>query len=294
MFSRGFFKGWYFKCCTRDGQTVAFIPAFHGRGSRRSASLQIITARSSYFIPFDCLQYREKPLSIRLGSCCFSDRGLILNRPEGPAPLSGSLRFQGFAPPSRDIMGPFALLPFLPCRHRICSMQHRIDGRITVGDEVFTFHNGRGYAEGDEGCSFPRRYLWSQCLFAGGSLMLAAAEIPLPGLTFMGTIAHITLNGQSYRLATYRGARIDRLTPDSPTVRQGPFVLSARLLQRCERPLQAPRQGLMSRTIYESAACRVYYRFTCRDRVLLEFAGDRASFESVGVGPSPDEEGKVF
>lgn len=76
MDSKGYFKGWYFKCCG-DGETVAFIPAYHYSGGRISASLQIITDNQVYNIPFDSLKYAEKPLTVKLGNCVFSEKGIF-------------------------------------------------------------------------------------------------------------------------------------------------------------------------------------------------------------------------
>lgn len=45
------------------------------------------------------------------------------------------------------------------------------------------------------------------------------------------------------------------------------------------RPLYAPVRGRMDRTIHESASCKAYYKFSCKDECLCEFTGDQASFE---------------
>ncbi|HBG76112.1 MAG TPA: hypothetical protein DDW86_04040, partial [Clostridiales bacterium] len=46
------------------------------------------------------------------------------------------------------------------------------------------------------------------------------------------------------------------------------------------QPLKAPQFGNMSRTIHESAACRVYFHASDRQRVLFDFESSQASFES--------------
>ena len=55
MYNRGYFKGWYFKCCTED-KTIAFIPAYHCSNHKKTASLQIITDDFAFNIPFDVLE----------------------------------------------------------------------------------------------------------------------------------------------------------------------------------------------------------------------------------------------
>lgn len=55
-----------------------------------------------------------------------------------------------FGPPSPiryDIMGPFAWVPFLECRHRIFSMRHRVTGRLVINDTEYRFADAAGYIE---------------------------------------------------------------------------------------------------------------------------------------------------
>ncbi len=274
----GYFKGWYFKCCT-ENQTIAFIPAYHCSGNKASASLQIITDASTYCIPFRKIEYREHPLSIRLGNCRFSEQGVSVHLQDKDVTVDGFLRFQPLTPIRYDIMGPFALVPFMQCRHSVYSMTHKMGGQITVGSQQFDFHNGVGYIEGDRGYSFPKRYIWTQCCFARGSLMLSVADIPLLGGHFTGIIGVVLLDGREYRIATYLGAHVKRIKENTVVVRQGNYELVAKLLKKNSHPLFAPENGSMCRTIYESASCTAYYRFSHKHRVLCEFSSSKASFE---------------
>ena len=69
------------------------------------------------------------------------------------------------------------------------------------------FTEGLGYMEGDRGCSFPRSYLWAQSMdFAeDASVMVAIAEIPLPGVRFTGCIAIVWLDGRESVSYTHLG-----------------------------------------------------------------------------------------
>lgn len=276
MGDRGYFKGWYFKC-SNGTQTVAFIPAYHRTDGKTTASLQIVTERGSCNIPFDRLWYREKPLSVRIGRSVFSEAGISLDVPE--AGVKGFLRFQALSPLAYDIMGPFSAVPFMQCRHRVYSMTHRVDGWLRIGGEQLDFSEGVGYMEGDRGCSFPRRYLWTQCCFGKDSLMLSVADIPMPGFHFTGIIGAILWEGREYRLATYRGAGIGHLGHNCVTVRQGAYEFTARLLQQRGQPLRAPLRGSMSKTIHESPSCVAHYRFSHKREILFDFVTDCASFE---------------
>ena len=176
-------------------------------------------------------------------------------------------------------MGPFALIPFLECRHSVWSMRHRVYGMVWINGRKYSFHNAWGYWEGDRGRSFPSKYVWSQCFFKGGSLMLSVADIPFMGIHFNGVICMVLWQGREYRLATYLGARVIQIGNGRLRIVQGNMELEAWLLQKNGSPLKAPTMGNMVRTIHESAACRAYYRFRKDRRTMISFETDRASFE---------------
>ncbi len=278
MINIGYFKGWYFKCSTQD-KTIAFIPAYHYSNNKKSASLQIITDDKAINIPFDTLEYHEKPLYVKIGNCIFSHEGIILDFKGDGLKFEGELCFEQLTPIRYDIMGPFKYVPFMQCRHSVYSMSHKIRGQITVNDELYKFENGIGYIEGDRGRSFPKKYIWTQCCFDNNSLMLSVADIPFLGIHFTGIIGVLLLDGKEYRIATYLGARIKQVDKNTVTIKQGSFEFTAKLLKKNAHPLAAPSNGDMCRTIHESAACEAYYRFLRKDRILYEFTTDESSFE---------------
>ncbi len=275
---KDYFKGWYFKC-SNDTQTIAFIPAFHRSGPRETASLQIITDDEAFNLPFDSLEYQEEPLSVRIGDNVFSEKGIRLNIRTDKTTVQGTLRFGEFSSLRYDIMGPFQFVPFMQCRHSVFSMGHRINGQLTINGKEMRFQDGIGYIEGDCGTSFPERYIWTQCSFPEGSLMLSVADIPLYSLHFTGIIGVVMLNGKEHRIATYLGAKVQYISKNAVTIRQGDYVLTAKMLAKNAHPLFAPDHGSMSRTIHESASCRACYRFSYKWETLCEFTSDRASFE---------------
>lgn len=183
-FFGGGFCGWYFKC-QGPGGSLALIPAVHAGGG----SLQLITEGESRNVPFaagQCAVSAARPRAA-LGQNLFCERGLRLAVDAPGLAASGEVRFGPLSPPAWDVMGPFCAVPFLQCRHRVASMAHPLAGRLVVNGRAFDFDGGRGYIEGDRGRSFPSGYLWTQCLFEGGSLMLAAAQVPLGPAAFRGS-----------------------------------------------------------------------------------------------------------
>lgn len=214
MYKKDYFKGWYFKCCAED-KTIAFIPAFHYNNGRETASIQIITDDEVFIAPFDSLECCKMPLSIKIGDCYFSEKGINLNIQNDNLNIQGNLKFCRLSPIQYDIMGPFKFVPLMQCRHSVYSMRHRIDGKITLNGELFNFQNGIGYIEGDCGVSFPKEYIWTQGCFENGSLMLSVADIPLFSFHFTGIIGVIMLGGKEYRIATYLGAKLKDISENS-------------------------------------------------------------------------------
>lgn len=274
------FCGWYFKCQS-EGQTLALIPAVHAFGGRRSGSVQLITEDGNWSVPIpgEAASVERGMPRARLGNSRFDETGLELDLRGEALSAAGRLHFRELTPIRYDIMGPFRFLPRLECRHSVVSMRHRVDGLLRVNGTDYHFDNAVGYIEGDRGRSFPRRYVWSQCSFDGGALMLSAAEIPLGPVSFTGVISVVLWQGREYRLATYLGARAVRIRDGEVVLRQGDMTLSARLLEAKAQPLRAPEQGAMSRTIRESVACRARYLFQAGGRTLFDFESGQAAFE---------------
>ncbi len=167
----------------------------------------------------------------------------------------------------------------MECRHSIWSMKHSVWGNVKINGTTYSFDGAEGYWEGDRGRSFPKEYIWTQCSFPGGALMLSVADIPIAGLHFKGIIGIVYFHDKEYRMATYLGAKVVRIRNGLVKVVQGSLELEAELLERNGKTLKAPTMGNMVRTIHESAACRARYRVRKGNRTLLAFETDRASFE---------------
>lgn len=271
-----YFKGYYFKCSEND-KSFAMIPALHHDGKRRNASLQIITEDKVYIVPYSDIKFKKG--IIRLGRNLFSEKGMSLNVDYAGYKINGKVYFKKPEKLKYDIMGPFQYVPFLQCRHSVVSMMHSVKGEIIINDTNYSFHNGVGYIEGDRGRSFPKEYIWTQCHFKNGSLMLAVADIPFLGFSFKGIIAAVVIAGTEYRIATYLGAKISHAGNNTVIIRQGKYKLYAKLLEEQHQALNAPVNGEMIRTIHESVSCRAYYKFSYKNRTLVEFESDNASFE---------------
>lgn len=276
-----YFEGWYFKQTGEDG-TVAFIPAFHiNDQGRKWASLQIITEQESFntdFEPED-FQAAQSRFLIELERCRFSKSGCRLELKASGLSVTGILNYEYLRRPKYDIMGPFALMPFMECRHKVISLHHSVSGQLEINGRRYRFQDGAGYIEGDRGRSFPKNYCWTQCYWPEGAIMLSIADIPFAGRHFLGCIGFVYLNGREYRLATYLGVRIHETSKNKIRISQGNLEIEVQLISENPKPLKAPQQGHMNRTIHESVACRVYYQVKKKGEIMIEHYSDSAGFE---------------
>lgn len=275
---QGYFYGWYFKCQS-DTQTLAVIPAVHQTSRKRTCSVQIVTEEQSWIAEFPAEEFCRRGRMISIGRNRFGEKGLRLEIGMPGLAVRGKLAFGALSPLRYDIMGPFSMVPFLECRHRIWSMKHTVRGTVYINGTAYSFDGADGYWEGDRGRSFPRDYIWTQCSFPRGALMLSVADVPIAGRHLQGIIGIVLLDGREYRLATYLGARAARIRNGLVRVCQGSLELEAGLLEKTGKPLKAPTEGDMVRAIHESAACKAKYCFRKDGCKILDFETDRASFE---------------
>lgn len=277
-----YFEGWYFKCQAQSGGSIALIPALHIDGvGQKSASIQVIADSGSWWLEFPGSDFHASTdrLRIGIGDNVFSDTGLSLQILRKGLSLQGRLDFGPLLPLKSDIMGPFRFLANMECSHGVISMMHPLQGQLLLNGVALDLSGGMGYVETDRGRSFPRAYLWTQCVWPSGSLMLSVATIPLAKIAFTGCICAIVYGGQEYRIATYLGAKVERWCENGAMIRQGKFRLEATLLDTYAQPLRAPANGAMGRTIHESLRSKMRYRFWIEDHLLFDRTDRGASFE---------------
>ena len=283
-----YFEGWYLKHQTRDGAALALIPAYHiDHAGRRSASLQVLAGGQSWWLTYPELRAFEHMFCVQMGENLFTDRKLYLSIEEDGISIHGTVGCGPFTPLKSDIMGPFRFVPGMECAHGVISMGHPMEGSLVLNGKTLDFSGGVGYIETDRGRSFPSDYLWTQCVWQGnrpGSVILSIAAIPMAGFRFTGCICAVCYGGKEYRLATYRGARVEQWSGSGAAIRQGKYRLTAELLEGEGCPLRAPAEGVMSRTVHESLCSTVRYRFWAGEALLLDRTGSCAGFEYANSG----------
>ena len=105
------------------------------------------------------------------------------------------------------------------------------------------------------------------------------AKIPFAGFRFWGCICVISLNGKEYRLATYKGVKIVRCENDVMELKQGRYNLIVQVHRQNSHDLPAPKSGVMSRIIKESASCPAEFVFTENGKTIFSGESKYTSYE---------------
>ena len=289
-----FFEGWYFKLVDRSGHhRFALIPGvfLHRDPAVQHAFVQVLDGTSGpsqyHRYPFSDFEASTDAFDIRIGANRFSDRGMTIDIEGEGRSFRGGLTFSDTKPwpvsiASPGIMGWYAWVPFMECYHAVVSLDHAIDGSLTVNGSEVDFSGGRGYIEKDWGRSFPHAHIWIQSnhfVTPGTSLTASVAIIPWIRTSFPGFIVGFLLNRHLYRFATYTGARITRLEILDDHIlwvmRDKRHDLTIRVTRSQGGLLHAPTVTAMTSRLLESLTSTVH--------VTLKTRGGELLFDGEGV-----------
>ncbi|MGI5918623.1 MAG: tocopherol cyclase family protein [Christensenellales bacterium] len=279
---RPFFEGWYFKHAGKDGAFAAIPGVFHGKNrADNHAFIQVLFSSppESHFVrfPAEVFSCDSRSFMVRIADNMFSLDGCRLSLPGigleasfqyGPrVPLNTSLI-------SPTIMGPFAYLPGMQCRHGVLSLWHSVTGSVRCGGRRMDFDGADGYIEKDWGSAFPDSWVWMQCGDSRVTLMCAVASIPLKLISFTGIICVLRDGNKQYRLATYNGARVSKLEWQGrellTKLSQKYYRLTVRAQAGAFGHLQAPTPTGMDRRIQESLETHFFVRLEHRGETVLQ------------------------
>lgn len=298
-----FFEGWYYKCVSADeAHKWAFIPGiFINQDTEKSHSfVQVLDGNNgaAHYHRFEQgdFQAKEMAFDVTIKNSHFQVERLQLNIDDALGKISGELRFRKqhpwpitvFAP---GVMGPFGWLPFMECYHGICSLDHTIEGTLTIYGEDIDFTGGRGYMEKDWGQSFPTGYVWQQSNHfeaIGTSLTASFATIPNVGRTFAGFIVGLWHEEKLYPFTTYNGTKIEMMRVNDSTVnwalRNGKYQLEVEATRAEGGLLLGPERENMHMRVDETLKSVIQAQLTDvrSGRVIFEGTGRNAALEVVG------------
>ena len=294
-----YFEGWYVKLVTGDRRArFAVIPGvFLDPQGGGEAFVQVLDGATgeSWYHRYDIAEFGadDDRFNVRVGPNRFTEHGVVLDLPS----LRGEVRFTTPLDPwpvswrSPGVMGWYAWVPRMECKHGVVSFGHDLAGSLQHGDDITSFDGGRGYLEKDWGAAFPSGYVWMQTNhFSERETCLTAsvALIPWVRSEFRGHIVGLKHRGELHRFATYTGARTTRLEIDDDEVRWHLRSKQGSVLElTADRPrgglLHAPVRTEMHRRVEETLDATIHVRLLDRGgAVLLDDVGTCGGLEVHG------------
>jgi len=300
-----YFEGWYYKIINaHETCLLAVIPgvSIDDKSGASHAFIQILNGdnNQSYYYEFPMKEFfaDKKSLDIRIGSNRITKDYIILDLQNKPFNIKGEIYFKNLSEwpktlLSPGIMGWYSWIPFMECNHGVVSMDHGIEGRLSINGKNVEFTGGRGYTEKDWGVSFPEAWIWVQSNHferKNISFMGSVAIIPWIRRPFLGMIFGLWYEGILYRFTTYTGARLHTLKIKENQihciVKQKKLSLDFTIYPAEGAILQAPTLNGMDRRMSESMKSTVELTLSRHsegiDRILFQGTGRHAGFEIAG------------
>lgn len=296
---RPYFEGWYFKMVSRDRKhKLVLIPGVFLDGKDNDHSfIQILDGshQTTYHrFYYEAFHAQANPFSVSIEKNHFSLETLILNMNGDSRRIQGKLHFKNRYPwPVRLLspgaMGWYAFVPTMECYHGILSMDHAIEGTLTIDGRDVDFSGGRGYMEKDWGVSFPLAYVWLQCNHfhrQNMSIMVSIARIPWKKTTFRGFLIGLLMRERLIRLTSYTGAVIDHLSISDHEVYITAHYRRLQMKLKAKRSvggtLYGPDGTQMHQHVSESLCSEVDLKLKEKDQTVFRGTGYPAALEVHG------------
>lgn len=300
-----YFEGWYFKLISADERhRYAVIPGIlKAKDPQAShAFVQILDGergQATYHqYPIQEFEAAAEDFDLRVGPNHFTLDRIQLQVEATEQNVVGELRFSDLKPwPVRftapGAMGWYAWVPFMECYHGVLSLDHGIEGSLSLDGTAIDFSGGRGYIEKDWGRSFPAAWIWFQSnhFEQPASITASVALIPWLGSTFRGFIVGLWHEGILHRFATYTGARIE----DARVGQEDVELHLADTDHRLEMHIRGAQAGdlrgpdgmgmgvRVPESLQAEATVRLWSRTEAEEQLLFEGHARNGGFEVVGA-----------
>jgi hypothetical protein len=298
-----FFEGWYFKLVDPSEQhRTAIIPGIFLSEDQdaQHAFIQVLDGSSGdatyHRFPAEEFRAATDSFDVWIGPNHFWREGVELRIADELRQMSGRVEFTDLVGwpvswRSLGVMGPYGWAPRMECNHGVVSLDHRLQGEMTIAGDEVEFSGGRGYIEKDWGTSFPEGYVWIQSNHfdrVGVSFVGSIAIVPWLFSSFPGFIIGLWLDGRLFRFATYTGAvtRHLRITDESIewVVADDDHVLSIEAHRTHAGLLLGPTRERMSDRIGETMLADVIVDLrTASGGAVFRGAGRNTGLEAHGA-----------
>ncbi len=267
-----YFEGWYFKMISADGTSkISVIPgiSLSHNGEEQHAFIQLINGKTAetfyYSYPIEEFAFSKNKFAVRIGKNYFSEDSIVLDIQNDSTIIKGKILMTNQIPLSlnkkknKGIMGWYRFVPFMQCYHAVVSLDHNLNGSLSMDKQIYNFDNGRGYMEKDWGESMPSAWIWMQSNNFNAeksSFMLSVATIPWMGSSFTGFLGFFLNDSIQQGFGTYTHAKLEMETSNSGSlkisIRDKKYSYLIETYRNSSGILKAPVEGSMDRRIAES------------------------------------------
>jgi hypothetical protein len=297
---KNYFEGWYYKHVDISGKhlwSIIFGVSFSKDSHSFIQVIEGITGKTDYLrFEKEDFKYRKDRLDISIAKNRIRENSIVLDIVGENFTIKGSIEYMNNSPfpqsiISPGIMGWYTYAPFMECYHGVVSMNHDLNGTLTINEKTIDFTGGKGYIEKDWGRSMPSDWIWLQCNHfkehEDVSMMLSIARIPWLSGHFPGFLSFIKVKDTIYRFATYKSSKIAELEIEKDSVEVILENKTHTLFVQVERGvsgiLKAPVKGEMERKIAESLDADIYVKLIRNTgEIIFQAKGMHASLEIVG------------
>jgi len=294
-----FFEGWYFKLVSEiEDQKYAIIPGIF-LGKDGYAFIQVLegnTGNVDYIkFPLESFSAAENDFIVQIDRNSFQLDYIHLDISRPDFRIQGDLEFSEVigwpvAWTSPGVMGWYAWVPRMECKHGVLGFDHPITGTLEVNGSKIDFTKGRGYIEKDWGISFPEGYIWMQSNhFTQQKVCFTASIAMIPWLwsSFRGFIVGLWIDGELYRFSTYTGAKTNLLEVTEKgifwIIEDNNYSLEINAVRGKTGDLKGPTRQEMGMRVAESLDAKINLRLVkSNGEVLFEDFGQHAGLEIVG------------
>lgn len=268
-----YFEGWYYKIAT-DDTTLSIIIGITKNTEDDHAFIQTLdtVSKETQYIRYSLNEvlFEDAPFHLQLKDNHFYEDRIIFYVNE-QIEIDLIVHIDEFVQLkttlySPSIMGPFSYIPNMECIHSVCSLHHRVVGKLVINKKEISLQNAVGYIEKDRGISFPKEYLWVQSNHLLNdkktSFFLSVANIPFKKFTFTGIIAVLFLNNEQLHFGTYYGAKLVSLKSINDklyqlTIKQNKYKLEISIHVGEDFVLAAPKDAAMDVKVRESLDAKI-------------------------------------
>ena len=293
---RKYFENWLFKLVSEDRNSVLVIIPVMELGSNQRCYVQFLNGITgetcvAYYDLSELITSKYE-MDFSFGENSFSEKGINISVDQKGLKGSGNIRFSEFMKyPSkglrRNLMEYFSFLPFQHIYYAIISMQHKINGSVSINGQTLNFDNGTGFIEKTWGKYYPESWLYVGCntfTLPDTFFVMTASTINLVFTKMLSNIGYFYHKGELINVSFYTKARFTKFDHQGKVlffeITKEKHRIEISLIPRNKGKIKIP-SATDNRYVSESADSTLHLNYFVNNELILSTEGEHAEFDFV-------------